>query len=166
MLLNPCWLVPLAAERGVGLVQLVDIARLACASIEETALQLAWCGVSNASVIVWEPGYRKSERDNLSQAALPGFEGTRIPHPRLRAVRCYAPADAPFIPVNKSALPGSTINRRAAACATQTANPTSCPITTRTASSVSASSHASNGCLDRRQAEAPALGPPGVFMSP
>ena len=103
MLLHPHWLRVLALGREPSLERLFAAADRCGASAEATARQLAVLGIWECSFIIWEPGYRKGERDLLGRPALPGFEAI-APRPtlKLRAERVYPAPGAPFFPRRKS----------------------------------------------------------------
>ena len=51
----------------------------------------------------WELGYRKSERELLGHAPLPGFEPIApVPTQKLRVARVYSSPGLPFLPPNLS----------------------------------------------------------------
>jgi len=102
LLLNPRWLLPMAESRSASLDALLEIARACGASIEATAFQLTQAGLWPCTFVFWEPGFRKSERVTLEQAAFEGWEDLARPRPRLRASRVYGAAGTPFLPKNKS----------------------------------------------------------------
>ena len=103
MLLNPAWLRDLAGGREPSLSGLLQIATACGASLEATARQVATLDIWKCSFVFWELGYRKSERELLGLAPLPGFESVApVPTKKMRAARVYPSRGVPFFPPNAS----------------------------------------------------------------
>lgn len=111
MLLNPQWLLPMAASQRPSLNALLEIAEGCGASIEATAFQLAQTGRWPCTFVFWEPGLRKSERVAAEQRAFGGWEELARPQPKLRAARVYGADGMPFLPKNTSVDPDSGMYR-------------------------------------------------------
>ncbi len=92
----------MAESRSPSLVALLEIAEDCGASIEATAFQLAQAGRWPCTFVFWEPGFRKSERVTLEQAAFEGWKDLARPRPKLRSSRVYGADGTPFLPKNKS----------------------------------------------------------------
>ena len=111
ILLNPCWLVPMAQSRPASLDGLFEIADVCGASIEATAFQLAQSAVWQCTFVFWEQGLRKAQQLPPGQAALPGLKGMPDPGKKLRVTRAYGSDYLPFVPRNKSVEQDSTIHQ-------------------------------------------------------
>lgn len=110
ILFHPSWLEPLVDAADPGLDGLLSIRDECDASIEATAYAIARsAGWPAWSLIVWEPGLRKEERRSLGQLALDTFV-VNGPEQKMRVARTYATSTSPFMPRNKSADAGSSID--------------------------------------------------------
>lgn len=109
ILLNPCWLVPMAESRPASLDGLLEIAEMCGASIEATAFELAQSAVWPCTFVFWEPGLRKAQQLPSEQAALPGLASD--PGKKLRVTRGYGSNEWPFVSKNKSVGQDSTIHQ-------------------------------------------------------
>ena len=109
MLFHPRWLTPLVESEEPGLDRLLEIRDACAASIEATANAVARSsGWPCWSLVVWEPGLRKEERRRLGQLGLGNL--ATPPEQKMRVKRTYAGAGSPFMPPNKSASPGTSID--------------------------------------------------------
>ena len=110
MLLHPPWLRDLAGGREPSLSGLLKVATACGASLEATARQIATLDIWKCSFVFWELGYRKSERELLGRAPLPGFGSVaRVPTAKTRASRVYPSQGVPYFPQNASVSEESSI---------------------------------------------------------
>ncbi len=111
LLLDARWLRPLARDAGPSLHTLFFLAEMFGASLQATARALTVLDLWPCAVVLWEEGYRKSERVPEQQLFLPECQGYGRPAPKLRVACPYVSASfGHYIPENKSVGPSSLVH--------------------------------------------------------
>ncbi len=110
LLLPSSWLREVALQTGPAIGTLCYAASLFGASLQATARKLAELDMWPCAFVLWEEGYRKSERIPEAQDILSEMVEYVRPEPKWRVRHTYtSPSFGYFVPPNKSALKGSVI---------------------------------------------------------
>lgn len=110
LLLRSSWLREVALQTGPAIGTLCYAAEFFGALLQATARKLAELDMWPCAFVLWEEGYRKSERIPEAQHILPELLGFGLPAPKWRVRHVYhSPSFGHFVPLNKSAPDGSVV---------------------------------------------------------